>query len=80
MEVWVHWVGKTHLCPCRMHLAGLVSSTGQGRVETWQLPPWTVFQTEGSKAGCGLPTRTLVIHEKIAKPPMDFPLLCPSSP
>lgn len=41
----------------------------------------TVFQADGSESGCCPLIRIpLVIHEKMAKLPMDFALLCPGSP
>lgn len=57
-------------------------AVSQERVE-WRLKQrlsWIVFQAEGSKSRCGLLTRLLlVIHEKTARFPVYFALLCPRS-
>lgn len=75
MEVWAPWVGKTHLCPCRMHRsAAEFYRTGQS-ADSAASPLDSVPDRDGLKSGFGLPTRTLAIHDKTAKPPMDFPLL-----
>ena len=68
-------------CPYRMYLVVPVSSTGQRRVETLAASPLdSVPGWEGSKSGCGPPTRILWwFMRRWPSFLWIFALLCPGS-